>query len=98
MKISITSLIIFICYLSLIITKKINKFSSFLAVSTDVVRTLDVNDMFGDDLSSEDRYDPNLNHRKPYKDYNNVIKEDETVLLEKIKDDLTGEDVNYNYE
>lgn len=58
----------------------------------------DMNHYFDDDLSNEDSYDSTIRVRKPYIDYNTELEYDANDLTEKIREDLRGEDVNYNYE
>jgi hypothetical protein len=59
----------------------------------------DGNAIFYDDLALEDKFDPSaLKKNRPLMDYNNGNKYGSDELVEKIKDDLRGEDVEYNFD
>lgn len=58
----------------------------------------DVNDLFNDDLADEDKFDSNLKPKTYARDYNNVMGYDEHDLEAKVKDDLTGESINYQFD
>jgi hypothetical protein len=75
--------------------KHVKSHMSFLATKED---DDDENSVFEDQLADEDAYDPTLKQERQYKDYNQVLETNVDEVMNTVKDDLYGEDVNYNYD
>ncbi len=56
------------------------------------------NSTFDDELALEDKYDDSLKSYKPYRDYNSEIETDAEELVNKVREDLRGEDVSYRFD
>ncbi len=56
------------------------------------------NDLFTDVVASEDKYDSSTLPEREIVDYNNLEEVDEDQLESMIKDDLTGEEVKYQFD
>ncbi len=56
------------------------------------------NSAFDDDLAEEDKMDESLKENRPYRDYNSEVEVDSEELLNKVKDDLRGEDISYKFD
>lgn len=95
MKMKILKLIaLLICCSSLVISLKLQYSNNLESLR----KKFDANEIFHDDLAIEDRYDPNIRTRRRYVDLNNEIKADENEVMRRIRDDLTGEKVNYKFD
>lgn len=73
------------------------KLEKLFALAKSKDKQLD-NSNFEDDLAEEDKLDESLKTRKAYRDYNSEIEVDTEELVNKIRDDLTGEEVSYKFD
>jgi hypothetical protein len=76
--------------------KKNEKTFSFLETHREDKN--DYNAMFNDEYAVDDSYDNTNEQQKPMQDYNSDVESKVDELLNKVKDDLTGEDVNYRFD
>lgn len=72
--------------------KQNKKATSFLQFSQDT------NSAFDDDLATEDSYDSSTGLKKPYRDYNMAFEKSSDELMKNVKEDLTGEEINYDFD
>jgi hypothetical protein len=69
--------------------------SDFLQLAS---RMANPNDLFRDVTASEDKYDPLSKPKKELVDYNRVFDYSLNDIEKVIKDDMTGEQVNYDFD
>jgi hypothetical protein len=56
------------------------------------------NSAFEDELAEEDKYDESIKSQKPYRDYNSELEVDTEDLVNKVRDDLRGEEISYKFD
>jgi hypothetical protein len=87
-------IVLSICLISFVEVIKLEK---FLGLSKLKDNEID-NSAFEDELAEEDKYDESIKSRKPYRDYNSELEVDAEELVDKVRDDLTGEHISYKFD